>query len=91
MMKPVWAGILAIILAGPAAAQIHVSFPTSDAGLVFADQYGRGDRGVVLAHGGRFDKESWRKQAPLRRTGRSPLSSRNRREVGKRCGRKHGG
>lgn len=40
-----------------------VSFPTEDGGLVYADLYGAGDRGVVLAHGGRFTKESWEKQA----------------------------
>jgi esterase/lipase len=40
-----------------------VSFPTQDGGLIYADLYGRGDRGVVLAHGGRFTKESWEKQA----------------------------
>jgi pimeloyl-ACP methyl ester carboxylesterase len=40
-----------------------VSFPTDDGGLVFGDLYGAGDRGVVLAHGGRFDKESWSKPA----------------------------
>ena len=45
-----------------AAAQEHVSFPTQDGGVVYADMYGRGERGVVLAHGGRFDKESWEKQ-----------------------------
>jgi pimeloyl-ACP methyl ester carboxylesterase len=27
------------------------------------DQYGQGNRDVVLVHGGRFNKESWRKQA----------------------------
>jgi alpha-beta hydrolase superfamily lysophospholipase len=52
-----------LLLAGPAAAQEHVSFPTSDGGVVFADEYGNGQRGVVLAHGGRFNKESWEKQA----------------------------
>ena len=41
----------------------QVSFPTEDAGLVFADIYGTGDRCVVLAHGARFDKESWKEQA----------------------------
>ncbi|HUJ20054.1 MAG TPA: alpha/beta fold hydrolase [Bryobacteraceae bacterium] len=46
-----------------AAAQEHISFPTQDGGLVYADVYGRGDHGVVLAHGGRFNKESWEKQA----------------------------
>lgn len=43
----------------------QVSFPTSDGGVVFADLYGQGERAVVLAHGGRFDKESWAKQAPV--------------------------
>lgn len=41
----------------------QVSFPTQDGGLVYADVYGKGDRGVVLAHGGRFNKESWKRQA----------------------------
>jgi pimeloyl-ACP methyl ester carboxylesterase len=44
-------------------AQELVSFPTRDGGLIFADQYGSGQRGVVLAHGGRFNKESWVEQA----------------------------
>jgi pimeloyl-ACP methyl ester carboxylesterase len=55
--------MLTILLAGLAAAQQHISFPSQDGGLVYADIYGRGDRGVVLAHGGRFNKESWDKQA----------------------------
>ncbi len=45
------------------ARQERVSFPTEDGGVVFADVYGQGDRGVVLAHGGRFTKESWSTQA----------------------------
>jgi pimeloyl-ACP methyl ester carboxylesterase len=40
-----------------------VSFETDDGGLIYADEYGHGDRGVVLAHGGRFTKESWQPQA----------------------------
>ncbi len=36
---------------------------TDDGGLIFADLYGQGGRGVVLAHGGRFNKESWENQA----------------------------
>ena len=32
-------------------------------GLIYADLYGKGDRGVVLAHGGRFTKESCQPQA----------------------------
>ncbi len=51
------------MLAGLTAAQERVSFPTQDGGLVYADLYGKGDHGVVLAHGGRFDKASWEKQA----------------------------
>jgi pimeloyl-ACP methyl ester carboxylesterase len=57
------ATLAALALAGLSAAQEHVSFPTRDGGLVYADVYGKGDRGVVLAHGGRFNKESWAKQA----------------------------
>jgi len=46
-----------------APAQQPVSFATSDGGLVCADLYGTGTHAVVLAHGGRFNKESWRDQA----------------------------
>jgi len=41
----------------------HVSFTTQDGGVIYADLYGSGERGVVLAHGGRFTKESWQPQA----------------------------
>jgi pimeloyl-ACP methyl ester carboxylesterase len=41
----------------------HIAFPTGDGGRIHADLYGRGTRGVVLAHGGRFDKGSWARQA----------------------------
>ena len=44
-------------------AQQLVSIPAPDGGVIQADLYGSGDRGVVLAHGGRFDKSSWQKQA----------------------------
>src|SRR5438876_2538088 len=47
----------------PAAEVQHVSFVTEDGGLLYADVYGKGDRGVVLAHGGRFTKGSWEPQA----------------------------
>jgi pimeloyl-ACP methyl ester carboxylesterase len=40
-----------------------VSFPTDDGGMVYAHEYGKGDRAVLLAHGGRFTKESWAPQA----------------------------
>ncbi|MGO9227976.1 MAG: alpha/beta fold hydrolase [Bryobacteraceae bacterium] len=52
-----------LFLTGLAVAQERVSFPTEDGGLVYADLYGTGGRGVVLAHGGQFNKESWEKQA----------------------------
>jgi pimeloyl-ACP methyl ester carboxylesterase len=56
--------IATLLLTAVAAGQQHVSFPTEDKGLIHADLYGKkGDRGVVLAHGGRFNKESWKKQA----------------------------
>jgi pimeloyl-ACP methyl ester carboxylesterase len=56
--------ILAVLVGShAAAAQKTVSFPTSDGGVVFADLYGTGAKGLVLAHGGRFNKESWSKQA----------------------------
>jgi pimeloyl-ACP methyl ester carboxylesterase len=55
--------IVLLALAGSAVAQEQVSFPTEDGSMVQADLYGEGDRGVVLAHGGRFDKASWEKQA----------------------------
>jgi pimeloyl-ACP methyl ester carboxylesterase len=55
--------MVVLLVAGAAAAQKTVSFPTEDGGLVYADVYGEGVRGVVLAHGGRFNKESWEQQA----------------------------
>ncbi len=59
-MRILDAAMAAIVLAVP---QERVSFPTEDGGIVYADVYGTGDRGVVLAHGGRFNKESWATQA----------------------------
>lgn len=45
-------------------AQQTVTFPlVSGSGDLQGDLYGEGTRGVVLAHGGRFGKESWKKQA----------------------------
>lgn len=52
-------GVTAVVYA---AALKDVSFPTADGGTVDADLYGQGDRGVVLAHGAIFNKQSW---APL--------------------------
>ena len=45
--------------------QQTVSFPTQDGGIIYADVYGTGERGLVLAHGGRFSKESWASQGPV--------------------------
>jgi pimeloyl-ACP methyl ester carboxylesterase len=55
--------LVSLALAASAAAQEHVSFPTDDGGTIYGDLYGSGECGVVLAHGGRFNKESWEKQA----------------------------
>lgn len=46
-----------------ATTRASVSFPTADGGLIYADEYGDGNHGVVLAHGARFKKESWTTQA----------------------------
>ncbi len=62
-MRAFDAAIAAIALALLAVGQEPVSFPTEDGGIVYADVYGTGDRGVVLAHGGRFNKESWATRA----------------------------
>ncbi|MCI0411382.1 alpha/beta hydrolase [bacterium] len=56
-----------LILIGTVAAEpndaVTVSFPTEDGGEIFGDVYGRGDHALILAHGGRFHKGSWQKQA----------------------------
>ncbi|MCI0569040.1 MAG: alpha/beta hydrolase [Acidobacteria bacterium] len=67
---PSWLVAIAVMLGGEILASPNgrwepelVSFSSPDGGLVYADVYGKGDRGVVLAHGGRFNKESWESQA----------------------------
>ena len=57
--------IAAIMITGLHAAPREVSFPAADGGVIWADLYGAGDHGVVLAHGARFDKASWAKQAEV--------------------------
>jgi pimeloyl-ACP methyl ester carboxylesterase len=47
----------------PEAKVEHVTLATEDGGLIYADLYGNSERAVVLAHGGRFTKESWQPQA----------------------------
>lgn len=41
----------------------RVTLTAADGAVIYADLYGEGDRGVVLAHGGQFNKGSWRLQA----------------------------
>ena len=57
--------LLAILLHldSPLLAQDAISVPAPDGGMVAADLYGKGPLGVVLAHGGRFDKGGWKDQA----------------------------
>ncbi len=62
-MLAVRALLAAVVLAGLTWAQNQVSFSTSDGWTIYADLYGTSDRCVVLAHGGRFEKGSWEKQA----------------------------
>jgi pimeloyl-ACP methyl ester carboxylesterase len=57
--------MVAILFARAIPAQQTVSFPTDDGGQVYADVYGGGIHGVVLAHGGQCNKESWKKQATV--------------------------
>jgi len=52
-----------VLAAAPLGAQRIVSFPTRDGGVTFGELRGEGDHVVVLVHGGRFTKESWREQA----------------------------
>lgn len=60
---------LALSVASVGAEQ-PVSFKTADGWLIHAEAHGTGNRGVVLVHGGRFTKESWRPQtAELVRAG----------------------
>ncbi len=64
-MSPCTVAVLAaaLTMAATPTAGRTVSFPTNDGGRIFADEYGGGAREVILAHGGRYDKESWRPQA----------------------------
>jgi pimeloyl-ACP methyl ester carboxylesterase len=62
-MRIVLAIVATVMVAQAATAQKTVSFSTEDGGVVFADLYGSGENAVLLAHGGRFNKESWAPQA----------------------------
>src|SRR5271156_5517564 len=61
-MRALNLAVTVLLCAGLTAAQEHVSFQTPDGYRLNADLYGKGSRAVVLAHGGRFNKESWNKQ-----------------------------
>ncbi len=62
-MRPILLAIALFLSVKALIAQTTVSFPTTDGGVVYGDVYGEGSRAVVLAHGGQFNKESWKKQA----------------------------
>ncbi len=57
-------GAIIALLAGPACAQrpVTIAVPRTSASI-HGDLYGSGPHGLVLAHGGRFNKESWKDQA----------------------------
>src|ERR1700760_358579 len=63
--RPLLTVMVVFLFATSLVAQRTVSFPTSDGGIVYGDVYGTGTRGVLLAHGGQFNKESWKKQADV--------------------------
>jgi dienelactone hydrolase len=53
-----------LLLGGTLFAQKEVTFPLSGQAVqIHGDLYGHGPRAVILAHGGRFHKESWKPQA----------------------------
>ncbi len=69
-MRLLLAAFCVALLAGPVSGQRHVSIPALDqasgqTAQIQGDLYGSGSRAVLLAHGGRFNKDSWRKQAPI--------------------------
>jgi len=59
-------GLAVALLASPAISQqtITITLPDGHASIQ-ADLYGNGNRGIVLAHGGRFGKDSWAPQAQV--------------------------
>jgi len=62
--------LAATVLALPLSAQRQVSIPIVDpssgkTAQIQADLYGHGPRALLLLHGGRFNKESWKEQAPI--------------------------
>lgn len=69
-MRLAWFAFGVALLAGPIAAQSAVLIPVADstggkAAQIQGDLYGRGRRAVLLVHGGQFNKDSWKEQAPV--------------------------
>ena len=65
LMRSAQVVLTAVFLSCCVSAQKEISFPTADGAVIYADLYGNGDKGVVLAHGGQFNKESWAPQAKI--------------------------
>jgi dienelactone hydrolase len=66
VLARVLVGLAVALLARPAIAQQTITIPLpDDHASIRADLYGNGPNGIVLAHGGRFGKESWAPQAQL--------------------------
>lgn len=59
-----FAGLLTLLLPVTGHAQEAVVYKTRDGGVIQANTYGSGRNALVLAHGGRFNKESWAAQIP---------------------------
>ena len=53
--------LLLVALCLPAQEPVH--FAAKDGWIIYGDLYGKGNRAVLLVHGGRFDKTSWANQA----------------------------
>jgi hypothetical protein len=60
--------LAALALSAVTAAQQATSFPTEDGGLIFAELYGKGTRGAVLAHGGAGGPPLPERSAPFLRS-----------------------
>ena len=67
VLSSTWHLVVALAIATGSAqttsSPLSVTVNAKDGGVIQGDLYGTGPRGVVLAHGGRFNKGSWAKQA----------------------------
>ena len=61
-MRIALTALFVCLVSSAATAQESVSFATQDGGLVHGLLFGKGERAVVFAHGGQFNKESWDRQ-----------------------------